>query len=433
MTTERRKFIKQAAQLGLLSLYPGALFSENNSNELIENKIDLSKASVNDEEFWKLLRLQFPLSTVKTYFNNGTMGPSPYPVIDAVYQKMMLVDSTGEYGNTDESRRLLAKFINADDDEICLTHNVTEGVNIISRGLSLKKGDEILLTNHEHVGGALPWLNRAKTDELKVDYFMLGKTADETLENLKKKVTKKTKVIAVPHILCTIGQVQPIKEMATFAKQHNILFFVDGAHGAGMLNLDLKNSGVDYYAGCCHKWLCGPKGTGFLYIRKEALNTVQPYFVGAGSDSGWNIVEPPMPELKGYVNTAHRYDYGTQNAALWAGVNAAINFFETLTMQVVEARVKYLAAHLQQQLLNLKSANLEMLTSTEEKSRAAVIAFKLKNMDYTKFQTEAGTAGFRIRVVPENNVNCIRISTHIYNSLEEINRFVSFVDEMTRK
>src|SRR5436189_71520 len=83
----------------------------------------------------------------------------------------------------------------------------------------------------------VPWLNRAKVQELKVGYFELGKTADETLANLKKKITKKTRVIAVPHVVCTIGQMQPIKEIVAFAKQENIQVFVDGAHGAGMLDL----------------------------------------------------------------------------------------------------------------------------------------------------------------------------------------------------
>ena len=434
MAANRRSFLKSAAQLSALSLYPASLFSETNETLNTVNVPDIKNAAPENENFWDTVRLQFPLSnTNRVYFNNGTMGPSPYPVIDAVHQKMLLVDSTGEYEGWEESRKIVAAFVHATEDEISLTHNVTEGINIICWGLDLKKGDEILLTNHEHVGGALPWLNRAKVEKLKVDFFSLGKTADETLANVKKKITKRTRVIAVPHIVCTIGQMQPIKEIVALAKQQNIQVFVDGAHGAGMLNLDLHDLGCDYYASCCHKWLCGPKGTAFLYIRKEALDNIQPYFVGAGSDSGWNVVDPPSPSLKGYAATAHRHDYGTQNAAIWFGVNAAVKFFETLTMSLVEARVKYLASSLQQELINLKNSNLEMLTSTEEKSRAALIAFKLKNMDYSDLQTEAANANFRIRKVPENGVNCIRVSTHIYNSLDEINRFVLFVDEMARK
>jgi selenocysteine lyase/cysteine desulfurase len=433
MATNRRNFLKHAAQLSALSILPFPALAKNTSKPTDLRSLDFSKADVLDEDFWKMIRLQFPLTTTKTYFNNGTMGPSPYPVIEAVSQKMMLVDSTGEYGGWEDSRKLLAKFVNADEDEISLTHNVTEGINIIAQGLNLKQGDEILITNHEHVGGALPWLNKAKMLDLPVNYFELGKTADETIANLQKKITKKTKVIAVPHIVCTIGQIQPIKEIVALAKKQNIEVFVDGAHGAGMLNLNLHELGCDYYATCCHKWLCGPKGTAFLYIKKEAQNKIQPLFVGAGSDNGWNIVEPPKPELKGYATTAHRYDYGTQNAALWAGVNAAIKFFDSITMKVVEARVKYLGKLLQQEIINLKSDNIQIITSTEDQSRGAVNAFKLKNMDYTAFQTEAGNSGYRVRVVPENGVNCIRISTHIYNSPDEINKFVKFVDEMARK
>lgn len=429
MGTNRRKFLKDAAQLGALSLVPLTSFGNAAFHTPPLKISNPQNIAVDDEPFWKMLRQQFPLQSSKVYFNNGTMGPSPYPVIDAVYQKMLQVDTTADYGGWEESRKLLAHFVHASEDEICLTHNVTEGINIICWGLNLKKGDEILVTNHEHVGGALPWLNRAKVDGLNVNFFELGNNAESTLSNLKKKINSKTKVIAVPHIVCTIGQIQPIKEIIALAKEHNIQVFVDGAHGTGMLDLDLHDLGCDYYASCCHKWLCGPKGTAFLYIKKEALDKVQPYFVGAGSDSGWNIVEPPAPSIKGYANTAHRYDYGTQNGALWIGVNAAIKFFETLTMPVVEARVKYLAGHLQKELLKLNSPNLQMLTSEEEHSRGAVIAFKLKNMEYSKFQTAAGNAGFRVRVVPENGVNCIRISTHIYNSIEEINRFVALVKE----
>jgi L-cysteine/cystine lyase len=433
MTTDRRNFIKNTVQLGALSLLPLNALSSVRLDTKPPGPFNPGTSNPFDEKFWEILRLQFPLLSNPIYFNNGTMGPSPYPVIDAVNQRMMHIDQTGDYGSWEESRKRIAKFVKAEDDEICLTHNVTEGINIICWGLDLKKGDEILVTNHEHVGGALPWLNRAKVQNLTVNYFELGNNAEETISNLKKKITKKTRLIAVPHIVCTIGQVQPIKEIVAYAKSRNIEVFVDGAHGAGMLDIDLHDLGCDYYASCCHKWLCGPKGTGFLYVKKSALEKIQALFVGAGSDSGWNIVDPPSPTLKGYAMTAHRFDYGTQNAALWSGVNAAINFFESITMSVIEARVKYLATYLQNELLNLKSKNLEMLTSLEDRSRGAVIAFRLKNMEYTKFQTVAGDAHFRVRVVPENNVNCIRISTHIYNSQEEINKFVKFVDEMAGK
>jgi selenocysteine lyase/cysteine desulfurase len=136
--------------------------------------------------------------------------------------------------------------------------------------------------------------------------------------------------------------------------------------------------------------------------------------------------------MTGYTDTAHRFDYGTQNASIWAGVDAAIDFFEKIGIDKIEKRVKYLASHLQNSLLRLKNNNIEMLTSTEEASRGAIIAFKLKNLDYIKFQTLASEAGFRVRAVSENGVNCVRVSTHIYNSLDEINQFVEFTEKLAK-
>lgn len=430
MSENRRHFLKASAAFGSLSLIPFLATAAAEKDPVLQQPI--SGLNFDNESGWQELRKQFPLSKERIYFNNGTMGPSPTPVIDAVNKKMLLVDTNGDYGGWEESRKSLARFVKAEESEICLTHNVTEGINIICWGLDLKAGDEILLTNHEHVGGALPWLNRAKMQSLTVNFFELGANADETLSNLKKKITKQTKVIAVPHIVCTIGQVQPIKEIVALGKEMNIKVFVDGAHGTGMLNLNLKELGCDYYASCCHKWLCGPKGTAFLYVKKEALNTLQAYYVGAGSDSGWNVVNPPSPAIKGYAETAHRFDYGTQNASIWAGVDAAITLFESIGMDKIEARVKSLGAHLQNSLLNLQNKNIEILTSTEAVSRGGVNAFKLKNVDYTKFQTLASEAGFRVRVVPENGVNCVRVSTHIYNSMDEINQFVAFTEKLAK-
>ena len=99
-------------------------------------------------------------------------------------------------------------------------------------------------------------------------------------------------------------------------------------------------------------------------------------------------------------------------------------------MDKIEERVRFLGSHLQNSLINLKNDNLEMLTSTEPASRCAIIAFKLKNVEYAKFQKLASEAGFRVRVVPENGVNCIRVSTHIYNSIDEINQFVAFTHKL---
>src|SRR5512140_1717187 len=107
-----------------------------------------------DEDFWKIVRDQFPLNHERVYFNNGTIGPSPFVVTEATKHALDTVDATGQYGGWEDTRGKLAKFVGADEAEISLTHNVTEGINIVAWGLPLKRGDEVIMTTHEHVGNA---------------------------------------------------------------------------------------------------------------------------------------------------------------------------------------------------------------------------------------------------------------------------------------
>ncbi len=414
----RQQFLKGAAFI-LPAMASGVTYANLQGWQVPSN-------ALNDESFWKLVRSQFPLTKDINYLNNGTMGVSPYSVLDAVYQKAMAINTKGIYGGSDhEALDAIARFVGANSDEIAFTHNVTEGNNIVAQGLPFNKGDEVIISSHEHVGGALPWLNRAKHDGIVLKVINLGATADETLAIIEGAITKKTKAFALPHIPCTIGQVLPAKQIAALAKSKNIYSFFDGAHGPGMLNLDLHDIDCDFYSSCCHKWMLGPKGTGFLYVKKSALDVLKPIMVGAYSDSGWDMLSNP-PMMKGYSPSAHRFCYGTQSAELYEGIIAAIKFHETIGKQIIEDRVKYLTSMLRDGLKTLGN-NVELVTPEEPISRGAVTAFRLKNMTMQKFQEMALKENFTIRTVPENNLNVIRLSTHIYNQPDEINAMLDLV------
>lgn len=420
MVKNRRKFLKQSALLATgATILPGWLAGNNfyNNLEKVGNK--------NSNDFWRVVRENFPLKDDLAYLNNGTMGPSPYQVIQRQYESMMYLNTTGQYGGWESALPKLANFVGASEDEICLTHNVTEGINIICWGLNLKKGDEVIITNHEHVGNALPWLNRAKLDGIVLKVLELANTADETLNKIEQLITKKTKVIAVPHMPCTQGQVLPIKQICSLAKDKNIYSFIDGAHGPGMLSLDLHDIGCDFYATCCHKWLLGAKGTGFLYIKKEKLNHVQAKWVGGYSDTGWSLVEKPT-YIKGYVDSAHRFYYGSMSAPAFNGVAEAVKFHETIGKEKIEARVKELATYFYKQIQELEGG-VDLLTPEEEKSRAALVGFRLKNVRHIDFFNLALKNKIRIRAVSENNLNSVRASFHIYNTFEEADQLAHLV------
>jgi cysteine desulfurase/selenocysteine lyase len=421
MIFNRRSFLRSASLLAACSLTELESFAAkqglNNAGEPVAE---------DDERYWSNVRQLFPLTKEWTYLNNGTMGPSPYPVIDAVHKGMTQEDTEGKYGGWEATAERLAKFVGADGDEIALTHNVTDGINIACWGLPLKKGDEVILTTHEHVGNAFPWLNRQKLDGIVIRTFTPAATADETLNRISALINKNTRVIASPHIPCTQGQVLPVKEICRLAKDKGIFSFVDGAHGPGMLMLDVHDIGCDIYASCSHKWMLGPKGTGFLYVRKDFQDTLQTYFVGGGSDDAkWNMAVNPVV-MGGYAPSAHRYYGGTQSSGLYKGVVAAIDFIETIGMQNVHNRIKSLGTYTQAQLLSL-DGKVELLTPTEDRSRCAVNGFRIKGVDYNKFMETCLTNKIRIRPVAENGLNSLRVSTHIYNNKEEINALLDLI------
>ncbi|MCD6062188.1 MAG: hypothetical protein K0R82_99 [Flavipsychrobacter sp.] len=421
MKFNRRNFLRSASVLATCSLveidhFAAAQQLRNDGNEVAED----------DEHYWQNVRLLFPLKKDWVYLNNGTMGPSPYPVIDAVHKGMMEGDNLGRYGGWESTAAKLAAFVGADADEIALTHNVTDGINIGCWGVPLKKGDEVILTTHEHVGNAFPWLSRQRLHGIVLKTFTPAATADETLNRINSLITKRTRVIAVPHIPCTQGQILPVKEICALARDKNIHSIIDGAHGPGMLLLDLHNMGCDTYASCTHKWMLGPKGTGFMYVRKDFQDTLQTYFVGGGSDNAqWDMACHPV-KMGEYASSAHRYYGGTQSLGLYRGVDAAIDFIETIGMTNIHKRIKGLGHYTQQRLLEF-GEKIDMLTPTEERSRCAVNGFRIKGVDNAKFYQDCMSQAVQIRTVAENGLNSLRVSTHIYNNKEEVDKLIELI------
>lgn len=427
METKRRTFLKQLSSLTIASaVLPYAMPSTATASESGFNS--LLPPYNEGEHFWKFVRDQFPLKKSRVYFNNGTMGPSPYPVIEMIKKSLIEANTEGEYAVHEVTREKLAEFLNVKTSEISLTHNTTEGLNIIALGLPLKKGDEVIMTSHEHVGNAAPWLNVAKLKGVVIKTFVPAATAKENIDRVHALINAKTKAIAIPHITCTTGVVMPVKEIAALGKSKKLFVCIDGAHGPGSTVIDMKELNCDFYASCGHKWLMGPLGTGFLYVKEDMMDTLQPYNIGAYSIDSYELSEQKQM-LGKFSPTAHRYDFGTQSPYLYQGLAAAANFVSLIGAKRVADRSNALAQNLQEQLLSLDQ-KIEMLTPTEAQSRGTMIGFRLKGMDIDQFEKKVTENFFRIRIVRESNLNSARLSTHIYNSFDEINEFIDFVKKI---
>ncbi|MCB0737840.1 MAG: aminotransferase class V-fold PLP-dependent enzyme [Bacteroidetes bacterium] len=417
----RRNFIKKLAAIsvGSMSLKAYAKIAPKSVSHF---------ETLTGEEYWNALRTQFTLKPEKVYLNNGTIGPSPLVVQQALINSIEQIDSSCAYGGDDIAREGISKLINCQKEEIALTHNTTEGLNIICWGLPLKKGDEVILTQHEHVGNIMPWLNRAEIDGIKLKFIKTGRTTTEVLNQLNDSISRKTRVISVPHVSCTIGQKYPIKAIQKLCKEKGIWFVPDGAHGAGSMHLDMQDLDVDCYVSCGHKWLLGPKGTGFVFIKKGFLDTIKPTYAGAYTDSGFDIFST-HPILKGYNKTAHRFDYGTKNASLFIGLNEATNFHLNIGTKKVEERCLSLSKYLFTKLETLES-QVQIINSNEQASRSSMIGFVPKSIDYKTLANKLQDNGFRVRQVPEANLNSIRVSTHIYNNFEQLDVFCDAIKEI---
>ncbi len=383
---------------------------------------------------FEALRELFPLKSDRIFLNNGTMGITPYPVLHAVQNEYKNIAENAAYpAHNGSLEAALANIVGAKAHEIGITKNVSEGINHICWGIPLKKGDEVLMTTHEHVGGCAPWLHRAKLDGIVIKTFEIGSTAAETLNRFEKALTSKTRAFAIPHIPCTIGQILPIKEMCSIARSKNIISCVDGAHPLGMIEFNVKDLGCDYYAGCFHKWVLGPIGTGWLYINEERLSQTKITHVAAYSLDNFNMNQIP-PMLSDPINKASRYSYGTFAGPLWVGAEKSLELYQKIGPKNIENQVKSLSGYLQEQLLAIGDG-IQMLTPTEDISRGAQIGFKINTQKTKKenpnsgFVNHARSKGIILRHVAENGLDSIRISTHYYNTRNEIDQCVNLLKE----
>lgn len=292
-----------------------------------------------EDAFWAALRNQFLIPLDEVYLNNGTVGSSPYPVLRGIFDSFLETEKMAQ-ANPEEYpiwgyepyvtyRDAVAQFVGATRDQIALTRNATESNNYIANGLEMKAGDQVLMSDQEHPGGEEPWKMRAKRYGIVVKQFEIPKppkSSAEILNRISDAITPRTRIIFVSHITTVTGVVLPVKEIAALARSKGIISAFDGAHVTGMMRLNLNDIGCDLYTSSPHKWLQAPKGTGFLYLRDDAImnklwNTIATH--------GWD-----EPALK-----AERFQHiGSSNVPILAGLKAAIEFANWIGMERIEKR-----------------------------------------------------------------------------------------------
>lgn len=421
MINPRRDFLRQVSGAALSSVSWSALSGSANAAGLAQAPPQAG------EEYWQLLRQQFPLEDGLTYLNAANICPASRPVLDRQVAYLGDFHRNPSFQNRDKYKPMyerlrgkLAKCLHATSaDEIAITRNTSEGNNLIVNGLDLAAGDEIVVSEHNHQSNNVAWRMRAKRDGLVVKAAPVAvpaTTRDALIAGFERLITSRTKVVALTHVTATTGLLFPIREIAELARRHNAWVHVDGAQTFGVLAVDVQALGCDSYTASSHKWMMGPLEAGVLYVRSSRIAEVWPSIVTAG----WT------DDLKG----ARRLDVvGQREDPRVVAFEAAVDFMDVIGIDRVEARSLALAAHAKRLLADLPAVQMKSAMAPE--LSGPVVKFSLRNRP-TKEAYDALWEKHRIAlaITPSGDAEGLRCSPHIYNTFADIDRLVAGVREL---
>ena len=386
------------------------------------------EAATDNEAYWALVRRQFPLEDGLTYLNAANVCPASRPVLDRHAEFLRDFQANPSFQNRlkyealrERLREKIAAALRVSTEEIAITRNTSEGSNIIVKGVDLKPGDEVIITDHNHPSNNDAWKVRAKRDGFAVKSLPVrvpAKSVDDLIAQVEAAITPRTKVIAITHVTSTTGILYPAKQISELARQRGIWMHLDGAQTFGMLDVNLKEIGFDSFATSAHKWLMGPLEAGILYVRTDRIPQTWPSIVTAGwSDS-----------LKG----ARKLEvYGQRDDPRIVALESAMDFQSLIGVEKIEARVRLLASMLKRHFAEIPGVQLK--TNMDPELSGGVVKIKFANRD-TKSAYDALYDRYRIAAAPTlyGDAEGVRFSPHIYNSLEDLSRAATAVRELAR-
>ena len=373
------------------------------------------------------VREDLPSVAGVTYLNSGTTGPMPRPVAEAVCETAMAHLSEPRNGREYFGRVLqvkqacrlaLAALLGCRATEIALTHNTTEGMNLVTLGVNWVPGDEAITTNVEHPGALLPlWIVRDR-------YGVTVKTADllsgpsDPVDALVRLITPRTKLISVSHVSYCTGDVLPIAEIASAAHERGVLVLVDAAQALGATAIDVVSLGADFYSVSGQKWLCGPEGTGALYSAQHTISQIRTTFAGYGSIDGYNDYGGLLVKADG-----RRFEQGTMHLPDLAGLLAAATWMTgTVGEDWAHRRIHGLAALARAELAKLDG--VEVITGA---AHAGLVSFTLGASDPEELVRRLADRAILVRAIPRPAA--IRLSAGYFLTEDEMTVAVAAVGE----
>ena len=430
MDIDRRKFISSAGKgLGLMALSSATVAS------LLKDVVAAGKAinhlspieAAMDEDYWATIQQAFSVTRGIINLNNGGVSPSPRIVTEAFVRYTWQQEDATAYTmwqilepQSETVRTGLAEVFGSSPEEIAITRNASESLEILLMGLDLKSGDEILTTTQDYPRMLTTLKQREMREGLKLNLIKIPiapANVDDIPAAFERAVTPATKLILVSHQINLTGQIIPVKKVCDMARARGIETIVDGAHAFAQFDFKQADLGCDYYGTSLHKWIYAPKGTGMLYVKKDKIAKV--WALMASEDKNKNDIRK-FEEI------------GTHSAAMRLAIGEAILFHNAIGGKRKEERLRYLSRYWMNNLKSLPKVGFN--TSFDPKQSCAIANFKIDGVDPAALGSHL-MSKYKIFTTPivHDEFTGVRITPNVYTTLWELDRFCNVVSDVARK
>jgi len=358
-------------------------------------------------------RAQLPITKKYVYFNHAATGPVPKSVVKAVRsftaEKLygdLFWESWEE--TAEKTRQAVAELLNATAEEIALVPNTSEGLGIIGNGFNYTPGENIVTSNLEFTSNLFVWQALCKRYKLE---FRAVPAKRESLEltDFQELIDEKTRIVAVSHVQFSNGFRMDLKELSRIAHENGAYVVTDAVQSVGQMRVDVRQLDVDFLACSGYKWLLSPIATGFLYVKKNLIESIHPSIVGYRSDQS-----PEDFAFRGFkpAKSARRFEHGQLNFPGFAGMLEAIKFLRRYGIQRVEARIRRLTDQIADEVS--KIPHVRFVSMLEENYRSGIVKLSCRDPDLVEKRLR------KKRIIISVRAGGLRISPHFYNTEYEI-------------
>jgi isopenicillin-N epimerase len=430
LETSRRSFLSLAGKgLGLAALsIPtiGALVKEVEAASRSVAHLTPQQAAI-DEDYWSVIQNAFTVTRGIINLNNGGVSPSPRIVTEALVRYIWQQEDATAYTmwqilepQSETIRTGLAEMFDCDREEIAITRNASESLEILLMGMDFKPGDEILTTTQDYPRMLTTLRQREKREGLVLKLIQIPvppKNLNDIAALFERGITKRTKLILISHQINLTGQITPVKAVCDMARAKGIETIVDGAHSFAQFDFKQKDLGCDYFGTSLHKWLYAPKGTGMLYVKRDKIEKLWPLMAAEPKQAG---------DIRKFE------EIGTHSAAPKLAIGEAMLVHNGIGGKRKEARLRYLSRYWMNRLKDVPKVRFNTSFDSNQSCAIANVHIEESNPSAVGSYLFSKHHIFTTPIVHEE-FQGIRITPNVFTTLGELDRFCDVMDGIARK